>query len=121
MTVSMMNMFCAYPWMDILGSNLSGDSNLKLRNSSGAYVSFVIAHNSVNWIRIINFTPAFTNDNYTLEYNGRDLFTIFLQCPVQALSGVYFIDSARVAMRDTYNQLIKKIPDPTIRTAYIGE
>jgi len=121
MTVSMVTMFCGMPWIDILGTNLIGDPKLKLRKSNGTYMSFILAWVSPHWIRISNFTPAFANDIYTVEYDGRDLFNTYLQCPTPTYDGIYFIDSRRVRNSDVYNNVSKKIPDPTIRTALIGE
>lgn len=36
------------------------------------------------------------------------------------LSGLYFINPNKADHKDTYNHRDRKIPDPTIRTAYIG-
>jgi hypothetical protein len=66
-----------------------------------------------------NFNPVLPAiGNYALEYGTRELFNTTLQCPI-GLSGIYYIDSG--STRDTYNDALRKIPDPTIRTALIGE
>jgi len=121
MTVSTVSVTCPFLYLDIIGTNLIGDDGLKLKNLSGVYTTFLIAIPTPYLIRLSNFAPALVNGVYQIEYNGRVLFEIAIQCPLQDLSGIYYIEPNRRQMRDTYNQILKKIPDPTIRTAMIGE
>jgi hypothetical protein len=121
MTVSMIALTCPFQYLDVIGTNLVGDENLRLKDLNGNYTTFVVTIPTPYLLRLSNFNPALTNGVYQLEYNGKLLFEMITQCPPQDLSGIYQIDPARKLMRDTYNQVLKKIPDPTIRTAMIGE
>jgi hypothetical protein len=104
-----------------MGHSLLGDPKLKLRKGDGTYTSFVLHWVSPHWIRIATFNPPIVNDSYTIEYDGRDLFNSYLQCPPPIYDGIYYIDSMRQRSSDLYNNVNKKIPNPTIRTGYLGE
>jgi len=121
MTISMVTLTCPFLYLDIIGTNLVGDENLKLKDLNGNYTTFFISIPTPHLIRLTSFNPVLTNGMYQLEYKGRLLFEFSTQCPPQDLSGIYQVEPARRQMRDTYNQVLKKIPDPTIRTALIGE
>jgi hypothetical protein len=110
------------PFVDILGQGLIADpSKLNLHDDTrSGYCTFTISIATPYQIRLTNINPPINIGVYTVEYGERKLFTGVLECPI-GMSGIYFIDQSRKAMRDTYNEVIKKIPDPTIRTALIGE
>lgn len=121
MTVAHMAVNCPFVSIDILGSGLIGDEKLKLKDPNGIFLTFTITVNTPYRIRLEGFNPYPQIGQFQLYYDNRLIFETILQCPAEQLSGIYSIDSNRQLMRDTYYFLLKKIPNPTIRTALIGE
>jgi|SRR5580765_1627528 len=44
-----------------------------------------------------------------------------LDCPALDFSGLYFLNNAKAQKHDSYNTSERKIPNPLVRTALIGE
>jgi hypothetical protein len=120
MSVAMMLVDCNAPGFDIYGSGLSPD-DLKIVDSKGVEYTFLVQVSTPYYIRLVNFTPSIFNDTYTVKYKDRALYTSVMVCPPPELSGIYTMDATRTRMQDFYNDFNKKIPDPTIRTALLGE
>lgn len=123
LTLSLMNVKCAsvgtpVPYIAVHGTGMDPD-DLKLFRD-GIPVLFSVGFTSPYLIHTFNFNPAFITGTWCARMRTAEYCTV-LQCPLLDLSGIYYIDKQRLHLQDYYNSAIKKIPDPTIRTALIGE
>jgi hypothetical protein len=106
---------------DIFGSGLVGDKGLKIKDPDGVYLSFRFTIITPYHLQVTDFAPGSHNGIFSIEYGDRVLIALPLQCPILDLSGIYFIDPSRKLKQDLYNIVNRNIPNPTIRTALIGE
>jgi hypothetical protein len=97
------------------------DPNLKIIHPSGQVLTYDIIIDTPRMAKINNINPPFENGRYRIMFLNRELFVIDLATPKIDLSGLYFINPSKTTRRDTYYTAEYKIPDPTIRTALIGE
>lgn len=106
----------------VLGHSLDGSiSKIKFKNvTTGAYLTFRVLGVSSYLFQIDQFNPVLVSGNeYSLEYDGRELYRLTLSYPM-GLSGIYYLEGETYSV-DNYYDVAKKIPNPTIRTALIGE
>ncbi len=88
----------------------------------GYYYTFTVLFDTPNLVKLGNLYPPFTTGLYAIGFQSRiGVYAAYLQCPLPELSGIYFINSRKTQKSDSYYPVDLKIPNPTIRTALIGE
>jgi hypothetical protein len=123
LTLALMNVKCAsvgapVPYIAIHGTGMDYRDLTLTRD--GIPTTFLVGYVSPYIIHTFNFNPPFQSGVWCAKMRDVEYCTQ-LQCPLLDLSGIYYIDPERLHLQDFYNAAIKKIPDPTIRTALIGE
>lgn len=127
-SVALVNVNCSESPISFSIFGTGMDSNqLVILAPDLTYVPFTVVYNTPDLIKI-QLTNPFVNGEYRIGFNpafvtsGEWTFVTTLQCPAPNLSGIYFINPVKIALHDSYyNSIEKKIPDPMIRTALIGE
>jgi hypothetical protein len=108
--------------INLWGDGLLADPSLNVKDQNGVNIAFTVVSAQPHQIILNNFTPALVpNTFYTVYYGTRPLIQALYEEPKIELGGIYYIDSKRNRMADLYNNISKQIPDPTIRTALIGD
>jgi hypothetical protein len=114
--------FCQQMMVAVWGTGLVNDDDLKLRSIKGVNHTFVAKTVNPYLIEMININPALVNfEIYEVVYGDKVLIQETLSCPNTDYSGIFYIDNSRQRSLDVYTNVIRKIPNPTIRTAFFGE
>jgi len=82
--------------------------------------SYFIGFNSPYIIHVAGLVPAFKTGTWCVKLRSTSFCQVLI-CPAENVSGLYYIDKTRQRMQDLYNDRLRKIPDPTVRTALLGE
>ena len=106
--------------IEIHGTGLDDTEGIEISVDGVKPIGFYIGFNSPYIIHIAGLNPPFKTGVWTVKLRGVT-FTQALICPAENVSGLYYIDRVRSLMQDAYNDRIRKIPNPTVRTALIGE
>jgi hypothetical protein len=89
----------------------------------GYYYQFNVLYDTPTLVKIGNLYPPFTTGLYAIGFQSRPgSYAAYLECPITDLSGLYFINPNKEIKADNYyGGQARKIPNPTIRTAPLGE
>lgn len=109
------------PTLNIFGSDMDV-SRLMISNSAGVNIGINIISSSPILIEV-STTGGFVNGNYAIGFIPylSETFLVTVACPTITLNGLYIVNQAITNRRDAYLTTANKIPNPTIRTALLGE